>query len=201
MATTVTLRLGGLCCAVGGAALVALMLVESAAPGGCVDGACPTVSTRVATSADLVLAVVTAVLLPTAGTGFVAGSRYWAPVRGVGVAAAGCAAGAALFGSAAAVTAARTRGETWLMPVFVFPTLLSVTATAVLLGVVVLRARLVPRRMATTLIVAACLLPLYTRQLSPGDLAVAPFGVMCMVTGVTVLLRAGRIASPEAAPP
>ena len=46
------------------------------------------------------------------------------PVRKVGIAVALCAAGGALFATAAGITAAKTGGETWLMPVFVFPAVL-----------------------------------------------------------------------------
>jgi hypothetical protein len=68
------------------------------------------------------------------------------------------------------------------------------------MGVVVLRAELVPRRLAIALIVAAALLPFYTQQ-SPGDLIPVPFGLVCLVTGVHLVVRGGRPAiRPVVAP-
>jgi hypothetical protein len=79
------------------------------------------------------------------------------------------------------------------MPLFVFPALLLITAAAVLVGVVALRAQLVPRRIAIAQIIAALLLPFFTQQ-SPGDLIPVPFGVMSVVVGIHLVVRGGRIA-------
>ena len=194
------LRLSGLCAALGGFGLVAVTLLLSAVPGQCVQGVCPIVPTRPTMPGEATLGVVAVTLLVVASVGLVAGARRRAPVEKIGRAAAVCGVVGSLLAVAALMTSARTQGETWLMPVFVFPALLLIAAAAVLMGFFVLRAELVPRRLAIALIVAAALLLLYTQQ-SPGDLIPVPFGLVCLVTGVHLVVRGGRPAiRPVVAP-
>ncbi len=70
----------------------------------------------------------TLVLLVAAGWGLFVGAGRRMPVRRAGVAVAFCAARGAIFAAATGMAAAKTGGETWLMPFLVFP--------AVLLGAV-----------------------------------------------------------------
>lgn len=116
------------------------------------------------------------------------------PVRKAGFAVAFCAARGALFATAAGITAAKTGGETWLMPVFVFPALLLLTVAGIVVGVVLGRAELVPRWITVALIVAAALLPLYQQQ-TPGNFIPALLGLACVILGTHLVARGGGAAS------
>lgn len=192
METTLILRLSGLSSAVGGAGVVAVTLSHAEILGGCPAGGCPIVSIAGTVLGEAALGVTAVTLLVVAAMGVVAGARRRAPVGKVRLAAAVCAVGAAGFAGATAFTVARTLGESLWMPVFVFPALLLLTASAVLIGVVVLRAGLVPRRIAIAMIVAAALLPLVNEQ--SGNLSTVPLGVVCVVLGVHLIVRGGRSA-------
>ena len=104
------------------------------------------------------------------------------PVQKAGVTVALCAGGGAVFATAAGITAAKTGGETWLMPVFVFPAMLLLTVAGIVLGGVVRRAELAPRWISVALIVAACLLPLYQPQ-TPGNFTPALLGLVWVILG------------------
>jgi len=139
------------------------------------------------------LATVACLLLGAVGLFRAAGRRD--PVRPAAIGAALCAVGAAVFGVATAVTAARTGGETWLMPVFVFPTLLFTTAALVIVAAVVRRAQLVPRWVTVSMIVASALVPLYQQQ-TPANFIPALVGGTWVLMGAHLLLFAGRSTVP-----
>ena len=164
MRTSWVLRLTGLCCIVGGAGLVAL----SVAPGGCLGDDCYARPLPGTERGQVPWGLATVGFLVAAGIGLFVGAGRRAPVQKAGVAVALCAAGGAVFAAAALITTAKTGGETWLMPVFVFPALLLLTAAGIVIGAVVRRAELVPRWVAVALIVGASLLPLYQPQ-TPGN--------------------------------
>jgi hypothetical protein len=186
MKTTWILRLSGLCCVVGGGGLVTLFVSQ----GGCLGDDCYGRALPGTGPGEAALGLATVGFLIAAAVGLVAEAGRRAPVGKAGLAAALCAAGGALFLAAAGVTAARTGGESWLMPVFVFPLFL-VTAAVIGVAAVVLRAKLVPRWMAVGMIVAASLLPLFQQQ-TPGNFMPVPLGVVCMVLGTHLIVRGGR---------
>lgn len=191
MKTTTVLRLTGLCCVVGGAGLCVLFV----SPGGCLGDGCNSRPLPGTGQSEAPWGLATVAFLLAAGVGLFAGAGRRIPVRQAGVAAALCAAGGALFAAAAGIAIAKTGGETWLMPVFVFPALLLPAATGIVVGAIVLRAQLVPRWIAVALIVAASLLPLFQSQ-SPGNFIPAVLGLVIAVMGTHLLVRAGKVATP-----
>jgi hypothetical protein len=180
------MRLTGLWCVAGGAGLVVLF----GSQGTCLGDACNSRGLPGGQPGEQGLGLATVVCLVVAAVGLFRAAGRRDPVRKAAVASALCALGAAFFGVAAAVTAARTGGETWLMPVFVFPTLLLTVAAMIVVAAVVLRARLVPRWIAVTMILAASLLPLYQPQ-TPGNFIPALLGATWVVLGAHLVLFAG----------
>jgi hypothetical protein len=81
------------------------------------------------------------------------------------------------------------------MPVFVFPALLLLTASGIVVGVIILRAQLAPRWIAVSLIVTSSLLPLFNSQ-SPGNFIPALLGLVVVLLGIHLLVRAGKVAAP-----
>jgi hypothetical protein len=187
MRTTWGVRLTGLWCVAGGAGLVVLF----ASQGTCLGDACNGRGLPGAQPGEESLGVATVVCLVVAAVGLFRAAGRRDPVRKAAVASALCAVGAALFGMAASVTAARTGGETWLMPVFVFPALALTVAAMIVIAAVVLRAQLVPRWVAVTMIIAAALMPLYQPQ-TPGNFIPALLGATWVVLGVHLVLFGGR---------
>lgn len=186
MKATVISRLSGLFCVMGGAGLVTLFVSR----GGCLGDAC-NARPLPGTGPDTRWGLVTVVSLVAAAVGLFGSAGRRMPVHRAGVGAAMCAAGGAIFATAAGITVSRTGGETWLMPVFVFPALLLLLAAGVIVGVVVKQAELVPRRIATAWIVAVSLLPLFQPQ-SPANFIPALQGLVCVVAGLHLLVRGGQ---------
>ena len=143
--------------------------------------------------------LVTVGFLVAAGVGLFIGAGRRVPVRTAAVTVAICAGGGAVLATAAAITAARTGGETWLMPVFVFPAILLLTVAGVVLSAVVRRAEMVPGWISVALIVAACLLPLYQPQ-TPSNFTPALVGLVWVICGTHLLARGGQTASHPAEP-
>src|SRR5690349_23621836 len=112
MRTRWGVRLTGLWCVAGGTGLVFLF----GSQGGCLGDACNSRGLPGAQPGEvgMGLATVACLLLGAVGLFRAAGRRD--PVRAAAIGAALCTVGAAVFGVATAVTAARTGGETWLMP-------------------------------------------------------------------------------------
>ena len=136
MRTTRVLRLSGVCCILGGAGLVTLFVSQ----GGCLGDDCYSRPLPGTARGEALWGLATVAFLVAAAVGLFVGAGRRMSVRKAGVAAALCAVGGAIFASAAGITAARTGGETWLMPLFVFPALLLLTVAGIVVGVVVLRA-------------------------------------------------------------
>jgi hypothetical protein len=191
MGTTWGVRLTGLWCVAGGAGLVVLF----GSQGGCLGDACFSRGLPGAQPGEERLGLATVACLVIAAVGLFRAAGRRDPVRKAAPASALCAAGAAVFGVAATVTAARTGGETWLMPVFVFPALLLTVAAMIVVAAVVLRAQLVPRRVTVSMIVAASLLPLYQPQ-TPGNFIPALLGATWVVLGAHLMLFGGRASVP-----
>lgn len=190
MRTTWVLRFSGLCFMVGGTGLVALFVSQ----GGCLGDKCYSRPLPGTVAGQVPWGLATLVLLVAAGAGLFVGAGRRMPVRKAGVAVALCAAGGAIFATAAGIAAARTGGETWLMPVLVFPAVLLLTVAGIVVGVVVLRAELVPRWIAVALIVVASLMPLYQQQ-TPGNFIPALLGLACVLLGTHLVARGGRASS------
>lgn len=186
MKTVGILRLSGLCCILGGTGLVTLF----GSRGGCIGDDCD-LRPLPGTGAQAPWGVVTVVFLVAAAVGLFAGAGRRMPVHRAAIAAALCAAGGALFAVAAEITAERTGGETWLMPVFVFPALLLLASAGVVIGAITLQAALLPPRIATAWIVAALLMPLLNSQ-SPLNFIPALQGLVCAVAGLHLLVRGGQ---------
>lgn len=191
MRTTWGVRLTGLLCVAGGAGLVMLF----GSQGGCLGDACNRRGFPGAQAGEKPWGLATLVCLAAAAAGLIWAAGRRDPVRKAAVATVLCAVGAGLFGVATAVTVAKTGGETWLMPVFVFPTLLLAVAAAIVVASVVLRARLVPRWVAVSMIVAAALLPLYQPQ-TLGSFIPALLGVTWAVLGAHLVVSGGRLPAP-----
>ncbi len=187
MRTASLLRLSGFVCVVGGACLVIVIVSH----GGCLGDACYARPLPGTGDGEAALGLAAVGLLFAAAVGLVAGAGRYVSVGRSGSAAAVCAASGVVFGTAATITVARTHGETWLMPVFVFPALFSVTAAIIMVAALVRRAQLAPRWLTIVLIVAASLLPLFTQQ-DPNDFIPAVFGVACVALGVHLILDGGR---------
>jgi hypothetical protein len=190
MRTTWVLRFSGLCFLVGGAGLVALFVSQ----GACLGDKCNSRPLPGTEAGQVPGGLTTLIFLVAAGVGLFVGAGRTMPVRKAGVAVAFCAAGGAIFATAAGIAAERTDGETWLMPVLVFPALLLLTVAGVVFGVVVRRAELVPRWITVALIVAASLLPLYQQQ-TPGNFIPALLGLAWVVLGTHLVARGGRAAA------
>ncbi len=190
MRTTWVLRLAGLCCVLGGAGLVILFVAQ----GGCLGGDCYARPLPGTQPGQVPWGLATVAFLVAAVAGVFVGAGRHMPVRKAAVAVALCGAGGALFATGAGFTAARTRGEAWLMPVLVFPALALLAVAGIVVGVVLRQAELTPRWIAVGLIVAACLLPLYQQQ-SPANFLPALVGLVCLPLGAHLVVRAGHRAS------
>lgn len=190
MRLTTVPRITGLCCVLGGAGLCVLFV----SPGGCMGDACNSRPLPGTGQSDAPWGLASVAFLVAAAIGLFIGAGRRIPARRAGVAVGLCAAGAAIFATAAWITIAKTGGETWLMPLFVFPALLLLTATGIVVGVIVLRAQLAPRRIAVSLIVTSSLLPLFSSQ-SPGNFIPALLGLVVVLLGIHLLVRAGKVAA------
>lgn len=189
------MRLTGLWCVAGGAGLVVLF----GSQGTCLGDACNSRGLPGAQPGEERLGLATVVCLVVAAVGLFRAAGRRDPVRKAALAAALCAVGAVVFGVATSVTVSRTGGETWLMPVFVFPTLLFTVAAMIIVAAVVHRAQLVPRWITVSMIVAASLLPLYQPQ-TPGNFIPALLGATWVVLGAHLVVFAGSSARTQGAP-
>ncbi len=113
MKAGLVLRFSGLFCVAGGGGLAVLFF----SAGSCLGDTCYGRLLPGTGRDQAVWAVSTVGFLIAATAGLFYGASRRAPVRKIGLAVALCTAGGALFGTAAGFTAAKTGGETWLMPV------------------------------------------------------------------------------------
>ena len=190
-------RLSGWCCVGGGSALVAVTLLHASLPEGCIGDDCLTHEMRGTAAGEGLLALVSTLLLAVAAVTLVVLARRRRPLGKVGVAALVCAAGALALVVAVTVVTVAVSDVPW-MPFLVIPALVLFVAAAVLVGVAVLRARLVPTWLAVAVIVTASMLVVVNEQTALVLLAV-PFGTVCVMLGVNLLLRggAGRDEQPS----
>jgi hypothetical protein len=189
-------RLSGWCCVGGGSALVAVTLLHASLPEGCIGDDCLTHEMRGTAAGEGPLALVSTLLLSVAAVTLVVLARRRRPLGKVGAAALVCAAGALALVVAVTVVMAAVDGDVPWMPLLVIPALALFVAAAVLVGVTVLRARLVPTWLAVAVIATGSLLVLANEQTALVLLAV-PFGTVCVLLGVNLLLRHGRAGSSE----
>lgn len=189
MRTTSVLRLAGLCCVLGGAGLVTLFVAQ----GGCLGDDCYSRPLPGTQRGQVPWGLATVAFLVAGVAGVFVGAGRSMPVRKAAVAVALCSAGGGIFATAAGFTGARTRGETWLMPVLVFPALVLLSVAGIVVGVVVRQAELAPRWIAVGVIVAACLLPLYQQQ-TAANFIPALLGLVCVALGSHLVVRAGHRA-------
>ncbi len=187
MRATLAMRVTGVLCIAGGIGLINLFFSQ----GGCLGDNCNSRPLPGTAPHEVLKGLLTVSLLLAAGTGLFIAARRRMPIRNASLAVATCAGGGAVFAIAAGVTVAKTGGETWLMPLFVFPALGLITAAWIIIGVVVLGAELVPRRLAVALIVAASLLPIYQQQ-TPGNFIPGIVGLVWVALGAHLVYRGGQ---------
>ena len=187
-------RLTGLWCVAGGTGLVVLF----GSQGSCLGDICNSRGLPGTQPREKPWGVATLVCLVIAAVGLFRAAGRRDPVGPAARAAALCTIGATVFGAAAAEAVSRTGGETWLMPVFVFPTLLLTMAAFIIVAAVVLRAQLVPRWIPVSMIVAAALVPLYQSQ-TPGNFIPALLGLTWVALGAVLLVVGARSPVPAAA--
>ncbi len=189
-------RLSGWCCVAGGTTLIALTRRHASLPEGCVGDGCLTHPMRGTATGEAPLGVVTAVLLGIAAVAVLVVASRTRPLGKLGGAALACAAGASAFWAASAVVTTTIDGDVPWMPLLVLPAVALFVAAAVLLGVVLLRAKLVPTWLAVAVVATASLLLLAYEQTALVLFAV-PFGAVCVVLGLDLIFQKGRVLASD----
>jgi hypothetical protein len=193
------MRFTGICSGLGGLAWTMGCFVHNSLPQGCIGDACEgleAVPMRGDSSAALALFLVAGVMLATSAIGMFLLARR---IGGLGpIGAAALLSGG--LGWALLLVSGMVSGfvdNDWSgMPALVVPGAVLLAVGAALLGWLVLRVNLLPRRVGLLLVGAALLLPFANEQTYRILLAV-PFGVAWVVAGVVLLARAESIARSQ----
>ena len=179
--------LTGACSVVGGAAWTAACLVHNSLPQGCIDTSCAGRAMRTSTVADSALFTLAGLMLAATFIGLLLLARRHGGGRGPIAAAAAItgAAGLTLL-LAAGVTSAFIDDNWEGMPGLVIPGVAMLTAGLALVGLVLLRARVLPRGALAVLLLTVVILPFANEQTSRILVAV-PFGLAWLGAGVLLL--------------
>lgn len=185
----------GLAGVVGGLAFVGYTVVQARLPEGCVDTECDTHPMRPNSTTANTLLVIGMALVLVCGLGLLAELRSRHQLGRLGRAG-GIVLGAGFaFLAAAAVAGALTDAEWNGMPALVIPGVLGLAVGLLLLGLTVLRSRLLPVWSGALLLLGAVLLP-FSNEENSTILRDIPFGVAWAVVGVLLV----RLAHLETRP-
>ncbi len=183
-------RWGGLAAMLGGVLWVIGTLIHASKPRGCIAEECAFRPMRESGALEGILTLLSMLLFAVGVAGLVMlarGAGRFGKAGKVGVII--CAAGAALLLIASLVQAIFFGGDFPLMPYFVIPGLLALVVGFLVLGIAILRARVLPRWAAGLLIVGA-LAMLGANEQTARVLLMIPFGVAWVAVGY--VLWSGR---------
>ncbi len=177
-----TVRWGGLAALLGGALFVVSALLIASMPRGCIGDECATRPMRDAGVAGGLLML--ALLLVVVGmAGLVVRTRNAGRFGALGKAGAVLGAvGAALPVIGSLIQGVLFEGDYPLMPYFVIPGVLALVVGFVLLGLAVLRARVLPRWAAALLVIGSLAMLGFNDQNAQALMAI-PFGIAWMAVG------------------
>jgi hypothetical protein len=183
MSSSSLIRWSGLAAMLGGALWAAGAVLTASKPRGCIGAECAFRPMREFGALDAVVALLAVLLLTVGVAGLVVLARSvgrFGKMGKTGVVIG--AVGAALIVIASLIQAVFFGGDFPLMPFFVLPGLLAVVVGFVLLGVAILRARVLPRWAAAVLIVGA-LAMLGANEQTAWVLMSIPLGIAWVTVG------------------
>jgi hypothetical protein len=176
----------------GGICWIAAWIYHSTLPRGCVGDACGPM--RGDTPLGVTLQIVAAIMILVAGIGLLIHIQRRGRLGRLGVAGVSCCVvGVALLGSAGLVPATIFGPDIDAIPFFVIPGVALAAVGFVLVAVVVIRSRVLPRWAGYSLLIGAGMLLLANEQTEAVLLAV-PFGIAWILVGAA--LWRGRSAAP-----
>ncbi len=193
------IRWGGLAAMVGGALWVIGTLIHASKPRGCIAEECAFRNMRESGALDGILTLLSVLLLAVGAAGLVTLVRRYGRFGRAGKAGVLIgAAGAALLAIATLAQAIFFGGDFALMPYVVVPGLLALVVGFLLLGISILRARVLPRWAAALVIVGALSMLLANEQ-TARVLLMIPFGVAWVAVGYALWSGAGAPSGQPAA--
>lgn len=167
-------------------------VIHASKPRGCVAEECAFRDMRESGALDGILMLLSLLLFAVAVTGLVMLARRSGRFGKIGKAGVVIgAAGVALLLSASLIQSILFGGNFLLMPYFVIPGLLAMVVGLVLLGVAILRSRVLPRWAAALLIIGA-LAMLASNEQTARVLLVIPLGVAWVAVGYVLWSREGE---------
>ena len=192
------IRFSGLAAVLGGALWIIGAVNHASKPRGCIAEECAFRQMRESGALDGILTLLSLLLFAVAVTGLVILARSagrFGKTGKTGVVLA--AAGVALLVIVSLIQSVFFGGDFPLMPYFVIPSLLAMVAGLVLLGVAILRSRVLPRWTAALLIIGA-LAMLGVNEQTSRVLLTIPLGVAWVAVGY-VLWTGRQLAAEHAA--
>lgn len=178
---------GGGAAVVGGTAWVAATIIHASKPVGCVADGCLTRPLRPSGIIEGALTLVALVLFAVAATALIALTRRAGRFGRIGRTAAVLALGGiAVIVTAGLVQALLFAGDFPFMPHLVIPGVLALVAGLLLLGVTVLRAGVLPRWAAVSLVVGTLAMLGFNEQTTAAWLGI-PFGLAWIAVGYALV--------------
>jgi hypothetical protein len=182
-------RLSGVAAIVGGALWAAGAVNHATKPRGCVAAECAVRPMRESGTLEGLLAIVAALLIMAGVAGLVLLSRSagrWTRTGSIGVHVG--VVGLVVLLAAGVAQAALFDGSFSLMPYFVLPGMVALVLGFLLVGVAILRARVLPRWLGVLLILAS-LTMLGSNEQTATVLLLIPFGLAWMAAGYVLWSR------------
>jgi hypothetical protein len=178
----------------GGTCWIAACIYRSTLPRGCIADECLSRPMRGDTALGTTLFILAAIMIIAAGIGLLIHIQRRGRLGRLGVAGVySCVVGIALLVTGRLVTATIFGPDFDAIPVFVIPGIVLVAVGAVLVAVVVIRSRVLPRWAGFSLLIGAGMLLLANEQTAAVLFAV-PFGIAWLLVGAA-LWRGSRNAA------
>jgi hypothetical protein len=179
-------RVAGICAVAGGTGWIAGAVYRSTLPRGCVAEECATRPMRGESASETILWVVSATLVILAGIGLLISIQQRGRLGRLGVAGIlSCVASVLLLGTGLiAATYFPVFAEN-AMPAFVIPGIVLLAVGVVMIAILILRSRVLPRWAAIPLLIGAAML-LVSNEQTAAVLFVVPLGIAWVLVGIAL---------------